>query len=62
LKDGRVAGLRVLRGSGDVALDRAAYGSITYSDPLPKLPANFTGDYLLLRASFYYNPDSKELE
>jgi len=62
LKDGRVAGLRLVRSSGDVALDRAAYGSITYSDPLPKLPANFTGDYLKLRASFYYNPDKNELE
>jgi TonB family protein len=62
LKDGRVAGLKVVRGSGDVALDRAAYGSITYSDPLPKLPVNFTGDYLLLRASFFYNPDSNQLQ
>lgn len=62
LKDGRVAGLRVIRGSGDVPLDRAAYGAITYSEPLPHLPANFAGDYLLLRASFYYNPDKNELE
>jgi TonB family protein len=62
LKDGRVAGLRVVRSSGDIALDRAAYGSITYSDPLPRLPANFTGDYLKLRASFYYNPDKNELQ
>jgi len=62
LKDGRVAGLRVIRGSGDVPLDRAAYGAITYSEPLPRLPANFGGDYLLLRASFYYNPDKNELE
>lgn len=62
LKDGRVAGLRVVRGSGDVALDRAAYGGITYSNPLPALPSNYGGDYLLLRASFYYNPDKNELE
>jgi TonB family protein len=62
LKDGRVAGLRVVRGSGDIALDRAAYGGITYSNPLPALPGNFGGDYLLLRASFYYNPDRNELE
>jgi len=62
LKDGRVAGLRIVRPSGDVALDRAAYGGITYSDPLPRLPANFTGDYLLLRASFYYNPETNQLE
>ena len=62
LKDGRVAGLRIVRGSGDVALDRAAYGGITYSDPLPRLPTNFTGDYLLLRATFYYNPETNQLE
>lgn len=62
LKDGRVAGLRVISGSGDVALDRAAYGGITYSNPLPALPTNFKGDYLLLRASFYYNPENNELQ
>jgi TonB family protein len=62
LKDGRVAGLRVVRGSGDTPLDRAAYGAITYSDPLPRLPTNFGGDYLELRAIFYYNPDKNELE
>lgn len=62
LKDGRVAGLRLIRGSGDTALDRAAYGGITYSNPLPALPGNYGGDYLLLRASFYYNPDKNELE
>jgi TonB family protein len=62
LKDGRVAGLRVVRSSGDTPLDRAAYGGITYSDPLPALPGAFSGDYILLRASFYYNPDKNELE
>ena len=62
LKDGKVAGLRVIAGSGDIALDRAAYGAITYAMPLPQLPTNFAGDYLLLRARFLYNPDRKELE
>jgi TonB family protein len=62
LKDGRVAGLRVVNGSGDTALDRAAYGAITYAIPLPQLPANFSGDYLLLRAHFLYNPDKNDLE
>jgi TonB family protein len=62
LKDGRVAGLRIISSSGDIALDRAAYGGITYSNPLPALPGNFKGDYLLLRASFYYNPDNNQLE
>jgi outer membrane biosynthesis protein TonB len=62
LKDGRVAGLRIVGYSGDNSLDRASYGSITYSDPLPQLPGNFTGEYLLIRAHFYYNPDKHELE
>ena len=62
LKDGRIAGLRVVRPSGDTALDRAAYGGITYSEPLNPLPRNFGGDFLLLRARFYYNPDKNELE
>jgi TonB family protein len=62
LKDGSIAGLRVITGSGDVALDRAAYGAITYSVPLPQLPTKFGGDYLLLRAKFFYNPDKNELE
>ncbi|HEX7289153.1 MAG TPA: TonB family protein [Candidatus Angelobacter sp.] len=62
LKDGRVAGLRILSGSGDIALDRAAYGAITYANPLPQLPEKFGGEFLLLRAHFYYNPDKNELE
>lgn len=62
LKDGSISGLRVISGSGDVALDRAAYGAITYAVPLPHLPAQFGGDYLLLRAKFFYNPDKNELQ
>lgn len=62
LKDGRVAGLHIVKSSGDSALDRAAYGAITYAIPLPNLPSRFGGDYLLLRASFLYNPDRNELE
>jgi TonB family protein len=55
LKDGSVAGLRVVGTSGDIALDRPAYGSITGSNPFPPLPAEFKGPYLGLRLSFYYN-------
>lgn len=57
LKNGQIAGLRYLSGSGDVALDRAAYGGITASDPFPSLPTEFGGQYLGLRFTFYYNPD-----
>lgn len=62
MKDGHVQALRVVAPSGDVALDRPAYGSITASDPFPPLPSNFTGPYLELRFRFYYNPEKGEIE
>ena len=62
MKDGRVQGLRVVVPSGDVALDRPAYGAITASDPFPPLPSEFNGQYLSLRFRFYYNPDKADLE
>ncbi|HZP17647.1 MAG TPA: TonB C-terminal domain-containing protein, partial [Terriglobales bacterium] len=40
-RNGQIAGLRYVDGSGDVALDRAAYGGITASTPFPPLPAEF---------------------
>src|SRR5205085_592827 len=43
LKDGRVAGMRLAAGSGDVALDRAAWGGVTASNPFPPLPGEFSG-------------------
>lgn len=57
LKNGQIAGLRYVNGSGDVALDRAAYGGITSSTPFPPLPHEFGGQYLGLRFTFLYNPD-----
>jgi len=62
MKDGHVQGLAVVATSGDPALDRPAYGSITASDPFPPLPSEFTGSYLQLRFRFYYNPDKADLE
>src|SRR6476660_1085139 len=62
LKDGQVAGLQIVGSSGDVALDRAAYGGITASKPFPPLPAEFGGQYLALRFHFYYNPDKSDLQ
>jgi TonB family protein len=55
LKDGSVAGLRIVGRSGDSELDRPAYGSITGSNPFPPLPKEFSGPYLGLRISYYYN-------
>jgi TonB family protein len=62
MKDGTIQGMRMISGSGDVALDRAAWGALTYSIPLPRLPVQFSGDYLLIRAAFYYNPDKNDFE
>ncbi len=42
--------------SGDTALDRAAWGALTGSN-YPPLPKDFHGEYLELRASFWYNMD-----
>lgn len=61
-KDGNVADMRLVATSNDVALDRAAWGGITASNPFPPLPPDFTGQYLALRFRFYYNPDKTDLE
>jgi TonB family protein len=61
-KNGQIAGLRYVNGSGDVALDRAAYGGITASNPFPPLPGEFGGPYLGLRFTFFYNPDTNETD
>ncbi len=56
LPNGRLMdGSMVLEGrSGDVALDRAAWGALTGSN-YPPLPRDFHGPYLELRAYFLYN-------
>jgi TonB family protein len=61
-KDGKVADMRLIASSGDVALDRPAWGAITASNPFPPLPNEFTGPYLALRFRFYYNPDKADMQ
>jgi TonB family protein len=61
-KDGKIADMRLVATSNDVALDRAAWGGITSSNPFPPLPSEFTGPYLALRFRFYYNPDKSDLQ
>ncbi len=61
LKDGSIAGMKLVGPSGDVSLDRAAWGGITASNPFPPLPSEFRGEYLALRFRFYYNPERGEL-
>ncbi len=60
LPNGRLMdGGMVLEGrSGDVALDRAAWGALTGSN-YPPLPREFHGPYLELRAVFMYNMEPK---
>lgn len=57
LPDGKVGGMRLAGQSGDIALDRAAWGGISASNPFSPLPSEFHGPYLALRFHFYYNPD-----
>ncbi|MGO9086845.1 MAG: TonB family protein [Candidatus Sulfotelmatobacter sp.] len=61
-REGNIAQMRCTLSSGDVALDRAAWGGITASNPFPPLPSEFTGPYLALRFRFYYNPDQADLQ
>jgi TonB family protein len=60
-KDGHVADMRLAASSGDVALDRPAWGSITNSDPFPPLPLEFKGKYLALRLHYAYNREKNFL-
>lgn len=59
---GKVAGMYIEFPSGDIPLDRAAYGGITASDPFSPLPHEFHGPYLALRITFFYNPTTGEME
>jgi TonB family protein len=61
-KDGKVAGVKLAAGSGDIPLDRAAWAGITASDPFPPLPTEFGGQYLALRFRFFYNPTKDEMQ
>jgi len=61
-RNGGIADMRLVATSNDVALDRAAWGGITASNPFPPLPSEFTGPYLALRFRFYYNPDKADLQ
>jgi TonB family protein len=55
LPDGSVKNMILEGPSGDVSLDRAAWGGIVGASPYPQLPKNFKGPYLELRFYFLYN-------
>lgn len=52
--DGTVKNMILKFPSGDVSLDRAAWGGIKFAS-YPPLPKEFKGPYLALRFGFYYN-------
>jgi TonB family protein len=54
---GRLSGMVLEYPSGDIQLDRAAWGGIKGASPYPPLPAEFTGPYVELRFGFFYNLD-----
>jgi TonB family protein len=55
MKDGSVKEMTLEGPSGDVSLDRAAWGGILGASPFPQLPRDFKGPYLELRFYFLYN-------
>ena len=54
-QNGNIDNPRIVANSGADPLDRAAFGSITTSNPFAKLPAGFDGDHLVLQFTFLYN-------
>jgi outer membrane biosynthesis protein TonB len=61
-KDGKASGMVLHTTSGDVALDRAAWASITASNPFPPLPKEFPGQVLGLRFYYFYNLDKIDMQ
>ena len=59
--DGSVKEMILEFPSGDVSLDRAAWGGITGASPYPPLPKEFKGPFLELRFGFYYNLDPRQV-
>ena len=55
IKDGSVPQIRLVGSSGSEALDLAALSAIKLSNPFPQLPAEFTGNHLVLQFIFLYN-------
>ncbi|MGC1782147.1 MAG: cell envelope integrity protein TolA [Acidobacteriaceae bacterium] len=56
--DGSIKKMQLILPSGDVSLDRAAWGGIVGAGPFPPLPKQFKGPYLALRFYFLYNEET----
>ena len=59
LPNGKIGDIKLESPSGDVSLDRAAWGGILGASPFPPLPAAFHGPMLELRCGFFYNERPK---
>jgi TonB family protein len=55
LQGGQIGAMTLETASGDVALDRAAWGAITSEGAFPPLPTQFHGPQIELRFVFMYN-------
>jgi TonB family protein len=55
LPDGKVTGLQIISSSGDVALDRAAFGALAASSPFDPLPKEYHSPYFEILVAFSYN-------
>jgi TonB family protein len=55
LRDGEIGAIKLETGSGDVALDKAAWYAITSEGQFPPLPNEYKGQQLDLRVGFFYN-------
>ncbi len=56
LRDGRIAGMKLVHLNGNSIMDRAAWAGMIASNPFDPLPKDFKGDSLTLRIHFLYNP------
>ena len=54
-QNGTIDNPHIVANSGADPLDRAAFGSITASNPFARLPQGFDGDRLVLQFTFLYN-------
>jgi len=53
--DGSIADMKLEGPSGDVSLDKAAWGALTSEGNFPHLPKDFHGPYIEIRGTFQYN-------
>ncbi len=60
--DGSIKKMQLVLPSGDVSLDRAAWGGIVGAGPFPPLPKQFKGPFLALRFTFLYNEQTGQYE